>query len=122
MRSGRFGVVLLWATVAPPDDDGERAALARVIHEIDALKPLIAEAEVQANPDARVKFHSPGSNRIWITSNSASGSTSRRPAPNRDRFPRSRAITAVKSGRWRSTPLHLPPSFRVPESTPRRCK
>jgi RAQPRD family integrative conjugative element protein len=57
MRSGRFGVVLLWATVALADDDGERVA--RVIHEIDALKPLIAEAEAQANPDACVKFHYP---------------------------------------------------------------
>jgi RAQPRD family integrative conjugative element protein len=59
MRSGLIGVILLWATVALADDDGERAALARVIHEIDALKPLIAEAEAQANPDARVRFHYP---------------------------------------------------------------
>ena len=37
MRSGRFGVVLLWATVALADDDGKRAALARVIREVEAL-------------------------------------------------------------------------------------
>ncbi|BBA34523.1 hypothetical protein sS8_2572 [Methylocaldum marinum] len=35
MRSGRFGVVLLWATVALADDDGKRAA--RVIREVEAL-------------------------------------------------------------------------------------
>jgi hypothetical protein len=59
MRSGRSGIVLLWATVALADDDGERAAPARVIHEIEALTPPIAEAEAQANPDTRVRFHYP---------------------------------------------------------------
>jgi len=36
--------------------DGERAALARVIHELQAIQPLITEAASQANPDARVRF------------------------------------------------------------------
>lgn len=38
------------------DADAERAALARVFHELDALEPLIREAESQANPDARIRF------------------------------------------------------------------
>ncbi len=36
--------------------DGERVALAKIIHELDALKPLITEAKSQANPDARIQF------------------------------------------------------------------
>jgi RAQPRD family integrative conjugative element protein len=38
------------------DADGERAALARIIHELQAMEPLITEAASQANPDARVRF------------------------------------------------------------------
>lgn len=35
------------------DNDAERTALAKIIHELDALKPLILEAQSQANPDKR---------------------------------------------------------------------
>lgn len=38
------------------DDDAEREALARLIHELEALAPLIETAESQANPDARIRF------------------------------------------------------------------
>ncbi|MCU7804248.1 MAG: RAQPRD family integrative conjugative element protein [Candidatus Thiodiazotropha sp. (ex Lucinoma borealis)] len=38
------------------DADGERAALARIVHELQAIQPLITEAASQANPDARVRF------------------------------------------------------------------
>jgi len=38
------------------DADGERAALVRIIHELQAIDPLITEAASQANPDARVRF------------------------------------------------------------------
>ncbi|MEJ1363180.1 MAG: RAQPRD family integrative conjugative element protein [Candidatus Sedimenticola sp. (ex Thyasira tokunagai)] len=38
------------------DADSERAALARIIHELEAIDPLITEAASQANPDARVQF------------------------------------------------------------------
>ena len=38
------------------DPDAEREALARLIHEIEALEPLIATAESQATPDARIRF------------------------------------------------------------------
>jgi hypothetical protein len=103
MRSGRFGVVLLWATVTPADGygdgDGERAVLAWVIHEIKALAPLIA-GEPRRKPTRMPASDSitPGSNRIWGTSSSASGSTSRRPAPNRDRFRRSYKPRAPGTG------------------------
>ena len=42
--------------VAVADADGERAALARIDHELQAIEPLITEAASQANPDARIRF------------------------------------------------------------------
>ncbi len=41
---------------AVADADAEREALARVAHELEALDPLIREAESQASPDARIRF------------------------------------------------------------------
>ena len=41
---------------AVADADGERAALARITHELEAIEPLITEAASQANPDARIRF------------------------------------------------------------------
>ena len=38
------------------DADAEREALARIVHELGTLEPLIRTAESQANPDARVRF------------------------------------------------------------------
>jgi len=38
------------------DADGEREVLARIIHELEALEPLIRESASQANPDARIRF------------------------------------------------------------------
>ncbi|MBT2989924.1 MAG: RAQPRD family integrative conjugative element protein [Candidatus Thiodiazotropha sp. (ex Ctena orbiculata)] len=38
------------------DADGERAALARIAHELQTIEPLITEAASQSNPDARVRF------------------------------------------------------------------
>ncbi len=38
------------------DSDGERAALARITHELQAIESLITEAASQANPDARIQF------------------------------------------------------------------
>ena len=46
----------LAATSAFADADAERAALARIAHELETLEPLIRTAESQANPDARVRF------------------------------------------------------------------
>ena len=41
---------------AVADADGEREALARITHELEAIQPLITEAASQANPDARIRF------------------------------------------------------------------
>lgn len=41
---------------AVADADGERAALARIKNELQAIEPLITEAASQANPDARIRF------------------------------------------------------------------
>jgi RAQPRD family integrative conjugative element protein len=38
------------------DVDAEREALAKIIHELEAIKPLINEARSQANPDSRIRF------------------------------------------------------------------
>ncbi len=38
------------------DTDGEREALARIAHEIEAIQPLINQAASQANPDTRIRF------------------------------------------------------------------
>jgi RAQPRD family integrative conjugative element protein len=58
--SWRVGLVLLvgitvHATVLA-DADAERESLARLIHEIEALAPLIESAEAQAILDARIRF------------------------------------------------------------------
>lgn len=42
--------------LAMADPDGERAALARITHELQALQPLIDEAAAQADPDAHIRF------------------------------------------------------------------
>ena len=41
---------------AVADADGEREALARIIHELRAVGPLIDQSASQANPDARIRF------------------------------------------------------------------
>jgi RAQPRD family integrative conjugative element protein len=42
--------------LAHADAAGEREQLARVIHELQALEPLLRAAQSQADPDARVRF------------------------------------------------------------------
>jgi RAQPRD family integrative conjugative element protein len=58
--SWRVGLVLLVGLIAPAtvlaDADAEREVLARLIHEIEALGPLIETAEAQAILDARIRF------------------------------------------------------------------
>ena len=61
MRIAQVLILGLLGTALPvqfalADSGGERAALARVIHELEAIQPLITEASAQANPDARVRF------------------------------------------------------------------
>ena len=53
--SGLLSSVFL-TQIAVADTDAERTALARITHELDALEPLIREAESQANPDVRIRF------------------------------------------------------------------
>ena len=50
-----FGTAL-FATSAIADRESERSTLAKLIHEVDALSPLIQAAEAQADPDARIRF------------------------------------------------------------------
>jgi RAQPRD family integrative conjugative element protein len=47
---------LALAGSARADADTERGALIRLIQELDALEPLITEAERQADPAQRVRF------------------------------------------------------------------
>ena len=44
------------APVAFADADAEREALAKVIHELNALEPLIKRAEANAEQDSRIRF------------------------------------------------------------------
>lgn len=53
--TGILGTALL-TQFAVADTDGERSALVRIAHELEALEPLIGEAESQANPDARIRL------------------------------------------------------------------
>ena len=62
-KPGRLCAALLaWALLSAPtasawaDSDGERAALARLAAEIDALEPLVHEAERQADAADRRRF------------------------------------------------------------------
>jgi RAQPRD family integrative conjugative element protein len=61
MRGTDFVLALVLGLALPAgqavgEADGEREALARLAHEIDALAPLVATAEAQADPDARIHF------------------------------------------------------------------
>ena len=61
MRTYQLVAVVILASLFTPsavwaDADAEREALAQLIHEIDAVAPLIERAESQANPDARIRF------------------------------------------------------------------
>ena len=48
--------ILVLANPAHADSDGERAALARLAHELAVLEPLLREAQAQADPDTRIHF------------------------------------------------------------------
>ena len=55
LAAGLFGSLLLSTSIFA-DTDTERESLARLVHEIDALDPLIRAAESQSDPDARIRF------------------------------------------------------------------
>ena len=46
----------LASPLAHGDAEAERESLARIIHELEVLEPLLAEAEAAADPDARIRF------------------------------------------------------------------
>ena len=52
---GILGALIL-AQSAIADSDGEREVLARISHELQAIRPLIDQAASQSNPDARIRF------------------------------------------------------------------
>ena len=52
---GILGALIL-AQSAIADSDGEREVLARISHELQAIRPLIEQATSQSNPDTRIRF------------------------------------------------------------------
>ena len=60
IRHYRLVIVLVLVSSLNPsafaDADGEQEALARLIHELNTLAPLLEPAESQASPDARIRF------------------------------------------------------------------
>lgn len=52
---GAFAIALQ-SPLAYANADAEREALARIIHELELLQPLLAEAKAAADPDARIHF------------------------------------------------------------------
>lgn len=49
-------VTLLPIQFAYADSDAERETLARITHELQAIDPLIRQAENQADPEQRIRF------------------------------------------------------------------
>lgn len=49
-------VLIFRVTSVHADVDGERTALAQLVHELDALLPLVAKAQAQAEQTTRVQF------------------------------------------------------------------
>lgn len=47
---------MLILPTANASSEGEREALTRLLHEIQALEPILQEAEAQADPEQRVRF------------------------------------------------------------------
>ena len=51
-----LGLSVTSAAFADADADAEREALAKIIHELYALEPLIKQAEANAEQDVRIRF------------------------------------------------------------------
>jgi len=49
-------LLLSVANFVHADSDGENAKLAQISHELDALLPLIKDAQAQSNKDDRIQF------------------------------------------------------------------
>lgn len=58
----RIGTLILGIALAVvpafamADADAEREVLSRLVHELEALEPLIDEAEAQSDPDQRIRM------------------------------------------------------------------
>ncbi|WP_091646384.1 RAQPRD family integrative conjugative element protein [Aquisalimonas asiatica] len=58
----RVGIMILGMALAVvpafavADADAEREALSRLVYELEALEPLIDEAEAQSDPDQRIRM------------------------------------------------------------------
>ena len=76
------GSCQLLSKSALADPDAEREARARLIHEIEALEPIIATAESQANPDARIRFRDDWLRQDLERIRAGSRNTSTRPVTN----------------------------------------
>ena len=60
MRTIIFLHLFVFGLMSPlvhADADAERESLARIVHELELLTPLLAEAKAASNPDARIHFH-----------------------------------------------------------------
>ncbi len=59
MRTQIVIIASFWLLSQPAmaDRDVERHALAQLIHELDALQPVIEHAQHNADQDARIRFH-----------------------------------------------------------------
>lgn len=51
-----FILTLALAGTASAENYAERESLSKLVHELDALKALVDEAQSRANPDARIRF------------------------------------------------------------------
>ena len=51
------GIMVLPLGLMADNGDGEREALARLVHELEALHPLIEEAQAKSDTSSRVKFN-----------------------------------------------------------------
>ncbi len=59
MRTQTVIITSLWLLSEPAmaDGDAERHVLSQLIHELDALQPVIDHAHHNADQDARIRFH-----------------------------------------------------------------
>ena len=119
MRITHLLVSGLLATALPvqfavADADGERAALARINHELQAIEPLIAEAASQANPDARIRFQYDWLRQDLRIDSARDPGTHRCPTFRTPKLPATaRRLPPVMSGHDGSTGLGIPGGFRI---------
>jgi RAQPRD family integrative conjugative element protein len=105
--------------LARADAAGEREQLARVIHELQALEPLLRAAQSQANPDARVRFRYDWLRQDLQRLRLGTRSTSTPRGHSRGASRRCAGTTAGDASSW--TPPRVPPSKPGPVSRRESC-